>query len=558
MAELNDMNDEVLPVAVPVIQRRRGRRRRDQEHPAQLHEFAWHAVGGVENDPAGAALELENEILAANLRFEGALANPVSPYLFDLIRQDCTCTVTVLRPGATGCQRIVERCRTHPEETFYQDPRMGRNPLHVACSKNACLHTIESILQANDETNVAVFRDETGNTPLHLLFCGYRTRHMGKTEMLAVMDLLLQPAAASFALRANIAGCLPVHYACSAPESMIHAEAVEKLLVASPECVSRGNNKGQWPLHFHCERRQASTNLARILLQAAPEAALVLDQTQRQGWSPLHYAAWNLNSDLIRFLVATADGNAVASLRSSQTGETALHVLCRRGPTVHQLAAVGALLAAAPDTATQRAAGQKSFTPLHLLCRVRDVPVAIVRAIVEVAPQALRIADDNQYLPLHYACEFGADPEVIACLLEGFPGATKHLTRKNDTALSLACSVNLSGETAQLLLDAHPEALLQKNDYGFNPLHCVCRSYQPKVAIAKAIIDKNPAIVTEQTNAGETAIHLASSSTGGSVGLLEVLTAARVASGAMNVVALDKKVMVNKVGNTPRTFGLFH
>jgi ankyrin repeat protein len=139
---------------------------------------------------------------------------------------------------------------------------------------------------------------------------------------------------------------------------------------------------------------------------------------------------------------------------------------------------------------------------------------------------------------------------VILCLLALFPGATKHLTRKNDTALSLACSANRSAETVGLLLEVGPEALLTKNDYGFSPLHCVCRAHQPNVEIIKAIVAINPTIVTEETNAGETAIHLASR-TGASVGLLEVLTAAINTLDPKDSIVREK-VMTNKVGNTPR------
>jgi ankyrin repeat protein len=533
MAEPADDRDDFLPVAV-LVQRDRYR-----GHPraARAHEGAEAALEIVQRDH--------------NPPTQNATVRMTSPFLHDLISEDCTCAGTAVRSSGAhirGCQRIVERCRNYPGEVAYQHPRTGRTPLHVAATKNACVHVFEAITDVNDGHSVG-FLDETGNTPLHLLFAGFHTRRMDPDEAHAIVELLLDPFSASFALRSNRAGSVPLHYACSAPESMIHPSTVQQLLEAAPSCASRVNSKGQTPLHLHCARRNASTSLARILVEAYPLASHVLDYSSDR-WSPLHYAASDLNQDLIRFLVQADDTGTVADLPSTSTGQTALHILCKKNPTERHLPAIQDILTTVPDTVTRRD-NLNQYTPLHLLCRGTDVSVAIVRAIVEAAPQVLRIADENQYLALHHACENGADPEIIACMLEVFPGATKHLTRKNDTALSLACSANRSGETVGLLLEVGPEALLKKNDYGFCPLHCVCRAHQPNLDIIRAIVAINPAIVTEETNAGETAIHLASSSTGTSVGLLEVLTAARNTLGPRDLIVREKE-MTNKVGNTPR------
>jgi ankyrin repeat protein len=525
--------DDFFPVAVPVRRRdgQRGHPRTDI-FPERAEHERLEIVQGDENPPN-----------------QNATVTSTSPFLHDLINEDCTCTGTAVRTGGTqlrGCQRIVERCREFPEEVSFQHRRTGRTPLHVAAMKNACLHVFEAITEVNDRNPTL---DETGNTPLHLLFAGFHTRRMDPDETHAIVELLLDPFSGSFALRSNRAGSVPLHYACSAPESMIHPSTVQQLLKAAPSCAWRVNSNGKTPLHLHCARRNASTSLARILVEAYPQASHVLDYSSDR-WSPLHYAASDLNHDLIRFLVQADTTGTVADLPSTSTGQTALHILCKKNPRERQLPAIQDILTVAPDVVTRRD-HVNSYTPLHLLCRGTDVSVEIVRAMVEAAPQVLRIADDNQYLALHHACEAGADPDVIACLLDFFPAATKHLTRKNDTALSLACSANRSGKTVRLLLEVGPEALLKKNDYGFCPLHSVCRAHRPNMEIIRAIVAINPAIVTEETNTGEMAIHLASSSTGASVGLLEVLTATRNSLGPKDSVARDK-YMTNKVGNTPR------
>ena len=167
------------------------------------------------------------------------------------------------------------------------------------------------------------------------------------------------------------------------------------------------------------------------------------------------------------------------------------------------------------------------YTPLHLVCKTegsRQVPLAVLKLLLECNDGAARIADNQQFLPLHHACEMGANPEVIQALLEAYPEATTALTIKNDTPLSLAAKANKSAETVKLLIEANPSVLTKTNDYGFCPLHCVCRANQPRMGIVQALVDACPESLNLQTNAGETPFHLARSSTGTFAGVLHLLS----------------------------------
>jgi ankyrin repeat protein len=164
------------------------------------------------------------------------------------------------------------------------------------------------------------------------------------------------------------------------------------------------------------------------------------------------------------------------------------------------------------------------------------VPLPVVKLLLGCNPRSAGIPDSQQYLPLHHACEMGSNLELIQTLVEACPESTRALTRKQDSALSLACTSNKSASTVKLLLNANRDVLTQKNDYGFCPLHCVCRTHQPRMGIVKALVEACPESIFLQTHSGETPFHLASSNTGAFVGVLQVLaqTQARLRSSSIN------------------------
>jgi hypothetical protein len=133
MAEQVD-RDDFLPVAVPIM---RQDRQRDHPRAERTLERAERLEIVHDNPPD------QNAPVTSTF---------TSPYLHDLINEDCTCTATAIRSGGTklrGCQRIVERCSNFPEEVSYQHPRTGRTPLHIAAMKNACFHVFEAITETH-------------------------------------------------------------------------------------------------------------------------------------------------------------------------------------------------------------------------------------------------------------------------------------------------------------------------------------------------------------------------------------------------------------------------
>ncbi len=566
--------------------------------------------------------DFDDIVMMANGGLEGritalrAALESVPSGLFEMVQEGRVCSSVLSgwgRTEETSCQCIVQHCANHPEEAQYVS-RQGRTPLHEACLRGACRHVIQALLEATNH-RASKERDFQRNTPLHLLFVDYSSNQLNNRNLVWSPEDLAQVVGDLLAFNPlviasgrNSDGDTPLHSACMAPETMVDPSSIVQLLQASPRTANSLNDKGQTPLRLHCQRRNASPEVAGLLLQENPNALIQLDH--ERGWAPIHAAAANANFELLRYLVEYFPESVKVQTSKRQT---ALHLLCQHhthlssvgpspslpqgNPTYEQdgnrntqnntnsipnvVAAVEFLLRA-DSNAIRYQDSIDECTPLHLVCKTegsRQVPLPVVKLLLGCNPAAAGIADKQEYLPLHHACEMGSSYYVIQALVEAYPDATRALTSKGDSALSLACKANKSTDTVKLLLEHSKSVLKKTNDYGFCPLHCVCRAQQPRMGIVQALIDACPETAMMETHAGETPFHLASSNTGCFVGVLQLVAQTQARLGgpmdAMeslynqnnnnsscssnndlfqddNTRRIQKSVTANKMGNTPR------
>jgi ankyrin repeat protein len=390
--------------------------------------------------------------------------------------------------------------------------------------------------------------DNAGNTPLHLLLVGLATHALDAS---CIIDELLAPNPTFIASICNREGSTALHMACMAPETMVHRKSLQKILDANPSCAAKVNNVNQTPLNLHCRRQNATREVARMLLEAHPDAIHILDG--ERGWAPLHYACEQNNHDLIRLLLEF--DRESASLRTNPGLETPLHRLCQKNVGERHIPSIQALMQVEPRMSIMRDA-VKNYTPLHLLCKIAGIPCTVVRSLVDCMPEAASIPDNNHYLPIHHACEVGAYPDVIACLLKAHPASATALSKKNDSALSLACACNKSTQTVALLIKANPMALKEKNDYGFVPLHNCCGAVNPMLRIVQEILAVCPESVAMRSHGGETPLHVACGNPGCFVGVIELLTTQYEKNSDMSAedALKESPQMTNKVGSTPRKY----
>ena len=140
---------------------------------------------------------------------------------------------------------------------------------------------------------------------------------------------------------------------------------IERLLAADPAAALVADGWGKLPLHQAVESRRA--DVVRVLLAVAPAAAAIADDDL---WTPLHWAAACGDFEAVYLLLEVAPATALAL---DVQGRPPLHwaacFACSNKPEelAACTAAVQALLAAAPSTATLR--GSDGQTPLQRTLR---------------------------------------------------------------------------------------------------------------------------------------------------------------------------------------------
>lgn len=75
--------------------------------------------------------------------------------------------------------------------------------------------------------------------------------------------------------------------------------------------------------------------------------------------------------------------------------------------------------------------------PLHAAITFQ-APFDLITKLIEVYPESIRCADDQDMLPLHYAFRFGSEDIVLAYLLEEFPQAIKKKALRGRLPLDMA------------------------------------------------------------------------------------------------------------------------
>ena len=78
-----------------------------------------------------------------------------------------------------------------------------------------------------------------------------------------------------------------------------------------------------------------------------------------------------------------------------------------------------------------------SQLPLHLAV-VCDAPFALIKALVELYPAALRCTDDQHMLPLHLSLRHGLPDETVAFFVEEFPEAVNAKGKSGRTSVECA------------------------------------------------------------------------------------------------------------------------
>ena len=252
--------------------------------------------------------------------------------------------------------------------------------------------------------------------------------------------------------------------------------------------------------------------MLKCLLQAGPETASVAAEHPDSRGRPCFPLQW-----LALHSRSTSPGAGKALLMIINAYPQALAVEGIRLPLARLfeepmddaqlLRLVESLLLERPQCATRELSDSRRL--LHVvIASVQGIcGVEAVRLVLEAAPAAAQVANDDGRLPAHLAAlhlRGKGRAAVLTQLLAAHPAAAQALDGAGQLPLHVALSCGASDEALPLLLDAHPEGAKVATGRDELPLHLAVQ-FQPSEAIASAVMQLlklNPQAVSQEL--GET------------------------------------------------------
>lgn len=198
------------------------------------------------------------------------------------------------------------------------------------------------------------------------------------------------------------------------------------------------------------------------------------------------------------------DRNGTA-FTDSESGTTSLHQMfssSESNPSVEMLR-----IASSTNPLELRLKDKNGNLPLHIAVDKDDPSSVVVRELLNLFPGAAKVKDRMGNLPLFLACRRKrVQTSVIKAILKANPEAAKVKIMGAMALHHLLHTGSPSPESAQLLLDANPEAVRVPNAYGNLPLHYLCALETPHISTVRVIMSAYPGAVQVKNNRGETPI----------------------------------------------------
>jgi len=169
----------------------------------------------------------------------------------------------------------------------------------------------------------------------------------------------------------------------------------------------------------------------------------------------------------------------------------------------------------------------KQVSPCHLAATTNDPNLKIMRQLNTFFPRMSRYQNENDWLPLHYACKYSNSVEMVTELLQEYPEGLYMKTTAKECPLHLLCEnpSNQSPEIMRRMLAADINIAKIPGKGGYIPLQSVIQSLhhiresdyvslQMKTDMVNQLLiafPDGPAFVTDYNNTennGCTAMHM--------------------------------------------------
>jgi len=218
------------------------------------------------------------------------------------------------------------------------------------------------------------------------------------------------------------------------------------------------------------EQNQGPEKLFQILEDAVikPDEALLMNAEELNHRHELVDQAWD---KVRKWLWAneSKDKRAAAAYIRGNGEVTSLHLMCKLNDPPSDL--VGDIIDAAPEVASF--ADTHGWLPLHHAC-ANGASTEVLEILINAYPESKLIQDNQNRTPLHfYATRNTDNPEImtrnVRLLCDN--GAAELSDRGGMLPMHYACAYGSNAEVLKVLADTFPESLTTKDNKGKTPMH---------------------------------------------------------------------------------------
>lgn len=152
---------------------------------------------------------------------------------------------------------------------------------------------------------------------------------------------------------------------------------------------------------------------------------------------------------------------------------------------------------------------ESNVLPIHVAVSLH-APLEVVKAIVDAHPECVKLVESAfKRLPLHVACQFAANKEVIEYLVGEYKAGTMEADVLGRLPLHYLCSNGAPLDVVRILIKTNNSSTLCGDYNGWLPLH-VAIHFGAGSQVVEELVNACPAsVVTMKTKKGSSALTLA-------------------------------------------------
>jgi ankyrin repeat protein len=393
-------------------------------------------------------------------------------------RSGCLPLHWLLRNESSTINATMKMIEKYPEASQHLN-HDGDLPLHIECVQQCRLPILSKCIEIYPEAlSVA---DRKGIPPLHRLL-----RNTLPSSDISRLMMNMEKYSAAFKSE-DRHGNLPLHIEC---KNQCRLSVIFKLIELRPEALTDCDSDGYPPLHRLIQNKSA-LDIALRIIEKYPA---VLKGKDRYGDLSIHLECQNLcRSAIVSKCIELYPESLIIADKEEYWP---LHRLLMNDSSTIDAALL--IIEACPTALQFKEIYPRRNLPLLIECKAR-CRVPVILKCIELYSEALSVADDEGFLPLHRLLKNQSSSiEDALTIIEKYPIALQHRGFLNNLAIHIECKYRCRSSIISKCIELYPESLAMVDHGGFPPLHRLLMNELSTIGDALMIIEKNPEVLYQR------------------------------------------------------------